>query len=59
MAEYTEPADGKKRKPLGELIAVQCHDPAVVELRKIRIRPLGGSKGSTRASPALEKVVEK
>lgn len=40
VAEYVEPDDEKKRKPAGGLIAIQCHDPAIVEFRSIRIKSL-------------------
>jgi hypothetical protein len=40
VSEFEEPADPAKRKPLGDLIALQGHDPAAVEFRSIRIRPI-------------------
>ena len=38
ISEYVEPEDERKRKPTGDLIALQGHDPAVVEFRRIRIK---------------------
>lgn len=38
VTEFTEPTDPQQRKPAGSLISLQCHDPAVVEFRSIRIR---------------------
>ena len=38
ISEYVEPEDERKRKPTGGLIALQGHDPTVVEFRRIRIK---------------------
>ena len=38
ISEYVEPEDERKRKPTGDLIALQGHDPTVVEFRRIRIK---------------------
>lgn len=43
VTTYKEPEAESKRKPSGHLIGLQCHDPAIVEFRSIRIRPLGQS----------------
>ena len=42
--DYTEPAD--KRRLNGGTFGLQCHDPAAVEFRTIRVRvlPEGGAK---------------
>jgi hypothetical protein len=40
VTEYREPEAPEKRKPQGGLIGIQCHGPAVVEFRSIRIKPL-------------------
>jgi hypothetical protein len=43
VVDYTEPDN--KRRLMGGTIGIQCHDPAVVEFRSIRLRVLAPEKG--------------